>query len=141
MSVATVAKAVAWWSGDGRVGDLAADDPDGCLELDRIRVDAGAGGSGADQGADRVVGQRPQVSSSPCPGTPTAPGQGRAGGVVPNAARSVRHATVIPGQAEQEAAAAAQRAVEIGVTRRTLLGLAKTMREDVAAGKKDFTQA
>ena len=55
--------------------------------------------------------------------------------------RQVRRASVVLSQTEQEAAAAVGRAVEIGVARRTLPGLAKTMREEVAAGKADFTEA
>src|SRR3984893_193075 len=43
--------------GKGRVGDPAAQDADGPLELDAIRVDAGRGGRCAGQGADRVMGQ------------------------------------------------------------------------------------
>lgn len=55
--------------------------------------------------------------------------------------RQVRRASVVLSQTEQEAAAAVGRAVEIGVARRTLPGLAKTMREEVAAGKADFAEA
>ena len=55
--------------------------------------------------------------------------------------RQVRRASVVLSQTEQEAAAAVRRAVEIGVARRTLPGLAKTMREEVAAGKADFAEA
>src|SRR5258708_6243979 len=44
--------------GESRVGDPAADDADGALELDPVRVDADARGRGADQGADRVVGEQ-----------------------------------------------------------------------------------
>src|SRR6516162_4834588 len=46
-----------WSGGKSRVGDPAADGADGPLEPDPVRVDAGRGGGGADQGADRVVGQ------------------------------------------------------------------------------------
>ncbi len=53
----------------------------------------------------------------------------------------VRRASVVLSQTQQEAAAAVRRAVEIGVARRTLPGLAKTMREEVAAGKADFAEA
>ena len=55
--------------------------------------------------------------------------------------RQVRRASVVLSQTEQEAAAAVRRAVETGVARRTLPGLAKTMREEVAAGTTDFTKA
>jgi hypothetical protein len=55
--------------------------------------------------------------------------------------RQVRRASVVLSQTEQEAAAVVRRAVEIGIARRTLPGLAKTMREEVAAGKADFTEA
>jgi hypothetical protein len=55
--------------------------------------------------------------------------------------RQVRRASVVLSQTEQEAGAEVRRAVEIGFARRTLPGLAKTMREEVAAGKTDFTQA
>jgi hypothetical protein len=55
--------------------------------------------------------------------------------------RQVHRASVVLSQTEQEAAVAVRRAVEIGVARRTLPGLAKTMREEVAAGKADFTEA
>ena len=51
--------ALALVRGKSRVGDPAADDADGALELDAVRVDAGRGGGGADQGADRVVGEQP----------------------------------------------------------------------------------
>src|SRR5712691_419277 len=44
--------------GKSRAGGPAADDADGSLELDPVGVDAGRGGGGADQGADRVVGQQ-----------------------------------------------------------------------------------
>jgi hypothetical protein len=44
--------------GKGRVSDPAARDADGALELDPVGVDAGRGGRGAGQGADRVVGQQ-----------------------------------------------------------------------------------
>ena len=44
--------------GKGRVSDPAAQDTDGPLELDAVRVDAGRGGRCAGQGADRVVGQQ-----------------------------------------------------------------------------------
>src|SRR5260370_4284078 len=47
--------------GKSRVGDPAADDADGALELDPVRVHAGGGGGLADQGADRVVGQQVAV--------------------------------------------------------------------------------
>jgi hypothetical protein len=53
----------------------------------------------------------------------------------------VSHASVILGQTEQEASAKVQRVVEIGVARRTFPGLAKTMRDEVAAGKTDFAEA
>src|ERR1039457_6503940 len=51
---------VRWrWSGvKSRAVGPAADDADGPLELDPVRVDPGGGGGGADQGADRVVGQQ-----------------------------------------------------------------------------------
>jgi hypothetical protein len=47
-----------WWCSGGkdRVGDPAAQDADGALELDPVRVDLGFGGRRADQGADGVVG-------------------------------------------------------------------------------------
>jgi hypothetical protein len=53
----------------------------------------------------------------------------------------VSHASVILGQTEQETSAAVQRVVETGVARRTFPGLAKTMRDEVAAGKTDFAKA
>ena len=53
----------------------------------------------------------------------------------------VRHATVILSQTEQEATAAVRRAVETGAARRALPGLAKTMRDEVAAGKTGIAQA
>lgn len=53
----------------------------------------------------------------------------------------VRHALVVLSQSKQEATAAVRRAVETGVARRTLPGLAKTMRDEVAVGKTDFTEA
>jgi hypothetical protein len=59
--------------------------------------------------------------------------------LMPN--RQVRRASIVLSQTEQEATAAVRRAVETGVARRTLPGLAKTMREEVAAGKADFTEA
>lgn len=55
--------------------------------------------------------------------------------------RQVHRASVVLSQTEQEATAAVRRAVVIGVARRALPGLAKTMREEVAAGKADFTGA
>jgi hypothetical protein len=55
--------------------------------------------------------------------------------------RQVRRASVVLSQADLAAVAAVRRTVEIGVARRTLPGLAKTMREEVAAGKTDFAQA
>jgi hypothetical protein len=55
--------------------------------------------------------------------------------------RQVSRASTVLSQTKQEGDAAARRAVEIGVARRTLPGLAKTMREEVAAGKTDFAQA
>src|SRR5712691_4080942 len=45
----------------GRVGGPAADDPDGPLELDPVRVDAGLGGGPADQGRYGVMGQQVAV--------------------------------------------------------------------------------
>ena len=53
----------------------------------------------------------------------------------------VRHAAVILSQTEQEASAALRRAVEVGFARRTLPGLAKSMRDEVAAGKTGFAHA
>src|SRR5260370_32291913 len=44
--------------GKSRASGPAADDADGPLELDPVRVDADARGRGADQGADRVVGEQ-----------------------------------------------------------------------------------
>src|ERR1700745_3322428 len=58
MSARPLASAPCCWSGGkSRVGDPAADGADGPLELDPVGVDAGRRGGGADQGADRVVGQ------------------------------------------------------------------------------------
>src|SRR5260370_31890198 len=51
--------------GKSRVGDPAADDADGALELDPVRVHAGGGGGLADQGADRVVGEQVAVDLLP----------------------------------------------------------------------------
>jgi hypothetical protein len=53
----------------------------------------------------------------------------------------VRRAGVVLSQTEQQASAAVRRAVDIGVARRTVPGLAKTMRDEVASGKTDFAQA
>jgi hypothetical protein len=53
----------------------------------------------------------------------------------------VRRASIISSQSQADATAAVRRAVEVGVARRTLPGLAKTMREEVAAGKSDFAEA
>src|SRR5271169_1210491 len=47
-----------WSGGKSQVGGPAADDADRPFELDPVRVDPGRGGSGADQGADRVVGEQ-----------------------------------------------------------------------------------
>src|ERR1022692_2495311 len=47
-----------WSGGKSRVSGPAADDADGPPELDPVRVNAGAGGGCADQGADRVVGKQ-----------------------------------------------------------------------------------
>src|ERR1035438_7645636 len=47
-----------WSGGKSRAVGPAADDADGSLELDPVRVDAGRGGGGADQGADGVVGEQ-----------------------------------------------------------------------------------
>src|ERR1035438_427480 len=47
-----------WSGGKSRAVGPAADDADGLLELDPVRVDAGRGGRGADQGADGVVGEQ-----------------------------------------------------------------------------------
>src|ERR1700677_3227129 len=47
-----------WSGGKSRVSGPAADDADGALELDPVRVDAGVRGGCADQGADRVVGEQ-----------------------------------------------------------------------------------
>src|SRR6266536_3153402 len=57
---ATTRSRVRWrWSGGkSRVSGPAADDADGPLELDPVRVNAGRGGGCADQGADRVVGEQ-----------------------------------------------------------------------------------
>src|SRR5260370_9320453 len=44
--------------GKSRASGPAADDADRPLELDPVRVDADARGRGADQGADRVVGEQ-----------------------------------------------------------------------------------
>src|SRR5438132_5657432 len=44
--------------GKSRARGPAPDDADRSLELDPVRVDAGRGGRGADQGADRVVGEQ-----------------------------------------------------------------------------------
>jgi hypothetical protein len=49
--------------GKCRVGGPAAQDPDGALELDPVRVDACLGGCLADQGADGVVDQKVTVVS------------------------------------------------------------------------------
>src|SRR5262245_10697397 len=46
-----------WSGGESRVGDPAADGADRSFELHPVRVDARAGRGGANQGADRVVGQ------------------------------------------------------------------------------------
>src|SRR2546428_4114500 len=47
-----------WSGGTSRARGPAADDADGALELDPVRVDAGVRGGGADQGADGVVGEQ-----------------------------------------------------------------------------------
>src|SRR2546428_14143879 len=47
-----------WPGGKSRASGPAADDADGPFELDPVRVDAGVRGRGADQGADRVVGEQ-----------------------------------------------------------------------------------
>jgi len=47
--------------GKGRVGDPAADDAHGALELDPVGVDVGLGGGPADQRADRVMGEQVAV--------------------------------------------------------------------------------
>jgi hypothetical protein len=67
---------------ESRVGDPAPDGADGPLELDAVGIDSGAGGRGADQGADCVAGQEvaTDLLVSYLPGTPSAgPGGGRAG--------------------------------------------------------------
>src|SRR6266704_3532935 len=63
MSAMTLARMPPRWSGGKgrRVSGPAADDADGPLELDPVRVDAGLGGGPADQGADRVVGEQVAV--------------------------------------------------------------------------------
>ena len=53
----------------------------------------------------------------------------------------VRRAGAILGQSDDKTAAAVRRAIEAGVARRTLPGLAKTMRDDVAAGKIPLARA
>src|SRR6266498_1936223 len=51
-----------WSGGKGRrVGGPAADDADGALELDPVRVDACFGGGPADQGRYGVVGEQVAV--------------------------------------------------------------------------------
>src|SRR6266567_4360700 len=47
-----------WLGGKSRASGPAADDADRPLELDPVRVDARVRGGGADQGADRVVGEQ-----------------------------------------------------------------------------------
>src|SRR5260370_9819806 len=47
-----------WPGGKGRASGPAADDADRPLELDPVRAGAGVRGGGADQGADRVVGEQ-----------------------------------------------------------------------------------
>lgn len=53
----------------------------------------------------------------------------------------VRHAGVILGQSEQEVATAVRRAMDTGIARRILPSMAKSMRDEVAAGKITFTDA
>src|SRR5690349_4303135 len=47
-----------WPGGKGRASGPAADDADRPLELDPVRAGARVRGGGADQGADRVVGEQ-----------------------------------------------------------------------------------
>src|SRR6266436_3557423 len=47
-----------WRGGKSRASGPAADDADRPFELDPVRVDARVRGGGADQGADRVVGEQ-----------------------------------------------------------------------------------
>ena len=81
MSAMTPARAARACSGGESRADGPADDAQGALELDPVRVDPGAGGGGADQGAERVVGQ--QVAQISCsirsglPGRSTLPGPRR----------------------------------------------------------------
>src|SRR5215471_19897751 len=58
MSAMTRARAARACSGGKSRADGPADDAQGALEPDPVRVDPGAGGGGADQGAERVVGQQ-----------------------------------------------------------------------------------
>src|SRR5579864_2573674 len=58
MSAAAWASRTVARSGGKSRADGPADDAQGPLELDPVRVDAGRGGRGAGQGADRVVGQQ-----------------------------------------------------------------------------------
>src|SRR5712691_1274148 len=58
MSAMTRARAARACSGGKSRADGPADDAQGALELDPVRVDPGAGGGGADQGAERVAGQQ-----------------------------------------------------------------------------------
>ena len=63
MLAMTLARMRSRWSGgeNRRVSGPAADDADGPLELDPVRVDAGLGGGLADQGRDGVVGEQVAV--------------------------------------------------------------------------------
>src|ERR1700722_17035355 len=92
--------------GKGRAGG-PADDPQRAGELDPVRVNARGGGGGADQGADRVVGQQvtPQLLL----------GQGR-------------------GARAQHLARAAQRGLELGVACLVLPELVVSLRELGGAG-------
>jgi hypothetical protein len=55
--------------------------------------------------------------------------------------RQIDRASLVLRQAEQETADAVRRSLDVGIARRMLPGLAKTMRDKVAAGEADFTDA
>src|SRR5450631_1825272 len=63
MSAMTASRRRSRWSGGKgrRVGGPAADDADGALEFDPVRVDAGFGGGPADQGRQGVMGEQVAV--------------------------------------------------------------------------------
>src|SRR5579863_5480861 len=58
MTRARAVRACSACSGGKSRADGPADDAQGALEPDPVRVDPGAGGGSADQGAERVVGQQ-----------------------------------------------------------------------------------